>query len=231
MSVIIIVTNNEQFGNLEKKTGYWLSEVSHPYEVFTKNGLKVHFVSPKGGKAPIDPGSVDAAKKSNDEISIGFLNNKDIQHQLEHTLSSSEVLPNVSQYSAIFFAGGHGPLWDVAVDETTMKLTAKIYETNKVVAAVCHGPAGLLNIKLSGGDYLLKGKTVTGFSNTEEEIAGFTKDVPFSLEDKLKERAKEFKRADNWANFVVEDDRVITGQNPASAHDTAEAVVRRIKKN
>jgi len=222
-TVLFVLTNHNQLGDTGKQTGWYLPEVAHPYEVFTKAGYQVDFVTPKGGYAPVDPKSVE--QFSNDKICTEFLADEKMKNRLQETLNPSQVTPE--KYCAIFYAGGHGPLWDVTNNQQLAQLSANLYEKHHgIVSAVCHGPCGLMNIKLGNGDYLVKGKTVTGFTNDEERAVQLEKVVPFLLEDELKERGAQFEHAGQWQPYVRVSDRLVTGQNPASATPMAEAVVK-----
>ncbi|PPS46058.1 type 1 glutamine amidotransferase domain-containing protein [Chroococcidiopsis sp. TS-821] len=219
--ILIAVTSHEELGNTGKKTGFYLSEVTHPYDVFTRAGYDVDFVSPKGGKAPMDGVQLE------DPLNKAFLDDPDKVKQVENTLQPSQVDP--TQYDAIFYAGGHGTMWDFPNNEQLAQIAANIYEQGGVVGAVCHGPAGLLNIKLANGEYLIKGKTVSGFTNEEEAAVELTEAVPFLLESALKERGAEFTKAANFEAHVVKSDRLVTGQNPASAAGVAEQMLQLIE--
>jgi len=225
LKVIVVVTNVSKMGN-GKATGWYLPEVAHPYYVFLKSGVEVIFASPKGGFAPVDPGSVKNYEK--DEECVKFLKDKvDDKGNLD-TYAISAL--NHKEYRAIFWSGGHGTMLDFADDFVGCNAGTSIYENGGVVSAVCHGPAGLLNVKLKNGDYLIKDKMVTGFSNEEETEAQMDKVVPYSLEHELKTRGAKYISVKNWGSNVVVDKRVITGQNPASAKATAEAIVDAIKQ-
>ncbi|OUR95882.1 type 1 glutamine amidotransferase domain-containing protein [Halobacteriovorax marinus] len=221
--ILIVVTNQSDLVGTGLKTGYYLPEVSHPYYKFKKAGLLVDFASPKGGVAPMDPKSLDLK----DPLNKKFYENKELMGQLKNTLSLKNVNPK--EYKAIVFAGGHGTMWDFADSEAVSKVSREIYESGGVVAAVCHGPAALVNIKLSNGDYLIKGKKVTGFTNVEEDIVELSKFMPFMLEDKLKERGAKFESANAWNEKVVVDGRIVTGQNPASASELGSKIVELLK--
>eukprot|EP01080_Neovahlkampfia_damariscottae_P010976 gene10976-3683_t len=223
--IVIIVTNHNQIGNTGKQTGWYLPEVAHPYHVFVSNGYKVDFASPLGGPAPVDEGSVTAF--SEDKVSVEFYSNKKIQDEIQNSLKISDL--NAKDYDALFFAGGHGPMYDIPQHEPVQKLAANIYENKGVVGAVCHGPCGLVNIKLSNGEYLVKGKEVCGFTNAEEDAMQLSKDMPFMLEDTLVSRGGIFKGAKNWQENVVVSERLVTGQNPASATLSGQKVVDLLK--
>ncbi|KAL0480685.1 hypothetical protein AKO1_006988 [Acrasis kona] len=225
--ILLVVTSHEDLGTSGKKTGYYLPEAAHPHHVFTNAGLKVDYASPKGGKSPLDPYSVQDYK--DDKISVDFLNNASVQKQLSNTIKISDVNPN--KYSAIFFVGGHGPMYDLPTDVAVQQLTRTFYESNKIVAAVCHGPAGLLNVRLSNGKNLIDGKRVAGYTNGEEEEGGTTSQMPFSLEDTLKRNGGLYTKVDNWQPHVVRDGNLFTGQNPASATGLAKIIVSALKKH
>ncbi len=218
---LIVLTSHGQLGNTGRKTGFYLSEVSHPYKVFTDAGLEVDFASPKGGAAPMD--GVDR----NDPTNAAFLDG-DALKRTQTTLKTSAVDP--SRYQAVFLAGGHGTMWDLRADAGLQSLTAKIYDAGGVVGAVCHGPAGLVDVKLSDGSYLVAGKTVTSFTNEEEDAVELTAVVPFLLETALTAHGAKFVGAPKFKAHVVVSDRLVTGQNPASAAGVAEAIVKALPK-
>nr|WP_321411574.1 type 1 glutamine amidotransferase domain-containing protein [uncultured Carboxylicivirga sp.] len=219
--VLFVVTSHSEKGNTGEKTGYYLGEVSHPWEVLFDAGYEIDFVSPLGGEAPVDGFDLT------DPVNKKFWENTEYRHKVENTLKPSEV--TVNEYAAIYYAGGHGTMWDFADNKELQKIAAQIYEANGVVGAVCHGPSGLVNIKLSDGSYLVAGKKVNAFTNEEEEIVGLTKVVPFLLEDKLKERGVILEKSAPWQVHVVTDQRLVTGQNPQSAHAVGEAIKELLK--
>lgn len=218
IKVLIVVTSHGQLGNTGKPTGYYLPEVAHPYTALVKRGFSVDIASPKGGKAPLDPNSVNP----NDKISTAFYENKESRNKLDNTLKLSEV--DAGEYAAVLYAGGHGTMFDFRGDKNIDLLNQTIYENGGVVSAVCHGPAALLNTQLSNGRYLVEGKKVAAFSDSEEEAAGLTKVMPFLLETELKKRGALYSKADLWQRHVVVDGRLVTGQNPASAEEVGEKV-------
>lgn len=220
--VLFVVTSHDKKGDSGQPTGYYLGEVSHPWEVLHKAGYDIDFVSPKGGTPPVDGFNLDDA--TNKE----FWENKEYKNKIDHSLKPSEVKP--SDYSAIFFAGGHGAMWDFADNAELSKIAANIYENGGVVSAVCHGPAGLVNIKLTNGKYLVDGKKINAFTNEEETAVKLEKVVPFMLEDKLIERGAKFEKSDLWQPHVTVDQRVVTGQNPQSAKGVGEAILAELKK-
>jgi putative intracellular protease/amidase len=224
--ILIIVTNQNIIPKNNKQTGYYLPEVAHPYHVFIQAGFAVDFASPLGGLSPCDEGSIQAY--ANDKICQEFQKDEKVQHALKHTHKVEDL--KSSDYAAIFFAGGHGPMFDIPTHKPTLKISAEIYEAHGVVSAVCHGPCGLVNITLKNGEHLIKGKKVCGFTNSEEEAVKLVEAMPFSLEDKLKESGGIFVGAPDWSANVQVDQNVVTGQNPASATGTAEAIVKLLKK-
>jgi putative intracellular protease/amidase len=218
--ILIVLTNHDTLGDSGKPTGYWLSEVSHFYDVVARAGYEVDFVTPRGGKAPLDPISV----KLNDPVNREFMENSKLMARLDNTLSPNEV--QWEDYAAVYYVGGHGPIWDVATDEKIAEIAGRILENNGVISAVCHGSAGLLNIRDSKGEPLLKGKKITGFSNLEERLVRKSKWVPYLLESELKQRGAEYTKALPGLTHVEVSGRVVTGQNPRSAKAVAEEVVR-----
>lgn len=219
--ILFVVTSHDTKGDTGEKTGFYLGEASHPWEVL-KEDYEIDFVSPEGGKAPVD--GLDL----NDPVNKEFWENEEIQKKIANTFKPSEVNPE--DYVAIHYVGGHGAMWDFADNEELAKIASEIYENNGVVSAVCHGPAGIVNIKLSDGKYLVDGKKVNGFTNEEEEAVKLTKIVPFLLEDKLKERGGIYEKSPNFTEHVTVDGRLITGQNPQSAKGVGEAMRNALKK-
>jgi len=215
--ILFVVTSHNKKGNTGENTGYYLSEVSHPWEVLHNAGYEIDFVSPKGGKAPVDGFNLD------DATNHAFWNNKEYRYKIEHTFKPANINPN--DYTAIFYAGGHGAMWDMADDKQLSQIAQQIYENNGIVGAVCHGPAGLVNIKLSNGKYLVDGKKINSFTNEEEIAVNMDKVVPFALETKLIEHGAKFEKSGLWQPHVVTDNRVVTGQNPQSAKAVGEAIL------
>lgn len=220
--ILFVVTSHDTKGNTGEPTGYYLSEVSHPWEVLSDAGYEIDFVSPKGGKAPVDGFDLT------DPVNKKFWDNAQARRKVENTLTPEAVNPK--DYSAIFYAGGHGAMWDLADDEKLAAIAAKIYGQNGLVAAVCHGPAGLVNIKLADGSYLVDGKKVNAFTNEEEAAVAMEKVVPFALESKLIERGARFEKSQPWQTHVVTDQRLITGQNPQSAKAVGQAILAGLKE-
>jgi putative intracellular protease/amidase len=221
--ILIVVTSHGQMGSTGAATGYYLPEVSHPIAQLEKRGLKI--VSPQGGKAPMDPNGQDLS----DPINKAFMERLDLVEKIENTLRPQDVNPN--DYQAILYAGGHGTMWDFRDNKDLAQIAARIYENGGVVAAVCHGPAALINIKLTNGRYLIEEKKLTGFSNAEEEAAELTNVMPFLLESALRERGGIYTNAPLWQAHVITDERLVTGQNPASAEGVGEEVAKLVTKN
>jgi putative intracellular protease/amidase len=215
--VLIVLTSHDTLGNTGKETGFYLPEVTHPLDAFTRAGLTVDFVSPQGGKAPMVGIDLD------DPLNKGFLEDSEQVFRVENTLNPAQIDP--AEYGAIFYAGGHGTMWDFADNDRLAEIAAAIYEAGGIVGAVCHGPAGLVNIKLSDGQYLVANKTVAAFTNEEEAAVGLTEIVPFLLESKLIERGANFTKVPNFQVCVVASERLVTGQNPASAAGVGERMV------
>ena len=215
--VLIVLTSHDTLGDTGKETGFYLPEVTHPLDAFTKAGLTVDFVSPKGGKAPMV--GIDLE----DPLNKAFLDDSEQVSRVENTLNPAQIDP--AEYGAIFYAGGHGTMWDFADNRELAAIAAAIYEAGGIVGAVCHGPAALVNLKLSDGEYLVANKTVAAFTNEEEAAVGLTDIVPFLLESTLIERGAKFTKVANFEVCVVASDRLVTGQNPASAAGVGEKMV------
>jgi putative intracellular protease/amidase len=215
--VLFVLTSHDTLGETGQPTGFYLAEVTHPYAVFEQAGIPVDFVSPKGGKAPMT--GVDLTDPLNKE----FLDNPAKMAAVENTLTPEAIDP--SKYNAIFYSGGHGTMWDFPHQPVLDKVAAAIYEQGGVVGAVCHGPSGLLNIKLSDGSYLVAGKKVAAFTNEEEVAMKLTEVIPFFLAEKLTERGANHTKVDNFKTNVEVVDRLVTGQNPASAKGVGEQMV------
>jgi putative intracellular protease/amidase len=220
--VLFVLTSHDKLGTTGKETGFYLSEVTHPYHVFEQAEVEVVFVSPKGGKAPMI--GIDLQ----DPLNKAFMDDAAKLAKVEQTLSPAEVNP--TDYDAIFYAGGHGTMWDFPKNEQLAQIAASIYEQGGVVGAVCHGPAGLVNIKLSNGSYLVAGKRVSSFTNEEEVAVELSDVVPFLLESIWTERGAEHTKAPNFQAHVEVSDRLVTGQNPASATGVGEQMVQLLKQ-
>jgi len=221
--VLFVVTSHNKLGNTGEKTGFWTEEFAAPYYTLVDEGVTIEIATPLGGQPPIDPKSEDPSAATED--TKRFDNDTVLLEKLKNTKKLSEV--NQADYDAVFYPGGHGPLWDLAEDGDSAALIAAFYTHNKPVAFVCHSPAALKNVKVNG-DYLVKGKKVTGFSNTEEAAVGLTKIVPFLLEDVLQQNGATYSKAGDWQPYAVEDGLLITGQNPASSKLVAEKILQQL---
>ena len=217
--VLIPLTNHGTLGTTNEKNGTFAPELTHALDVFNAKGIDYDLASIEGGKAPIYGADVEG-----DDVNSKIIASEDFQNRLNNTIPVSQI--NGDDYDAVFYPGGFGLLSDLATNEDFAKLSAKHYEDGGIVAAVCHGPAGLLPITLSNGEKLIANKSVTGFTREEEVDYGTIDKVPFLLEESLARTAARYNKVQPWQEFVVEDDRVITGQNPASAHAVAEAIVK-----
>ncbi len=225
--VLVVVTNVSKYETTERPTGLWLSEAVHFVDVIEKAGLKIDYVSSKGGYTPIDPHSLENASMS--PLDWKYYTNHNFMSKLGNTLSVDEVKP--SDYDVIYYTGGHGVIWDFPNDSKMQKVAKEIYENGGIVSAVCHGLAGLLNIKLSNGKNLIEGVKVTGFSNTEEEAVGVTKLVPYLTETELVNRGANYVKGADWSEFAVAEKRIITGQNPSSGAAVAREVLKVLNSN
>ena len=223
MKVLMVMTSHDQLGDTGKKTGIWLEEFAAPYYVF-KDAVGLVLASLKGGEPPIDPRSGEPEAQT--PATIRFKRDKEAQAAFAHTRKLAEISP--TDFDAVFYPGGHGPLWDLAEDQNSIKLIETMYADGKPVSAVCHGPAAFRHAKGPDGSPLVKGKSVTSFSNSEEAAIGLTHVVPFLVEDMLKANGGIFSKAEDWQPYVVIDGALITGQNPASAEGTAWLLLDRL---
>ena len=222
--ILVVLTATEKYPNLNRATGVWLGEAVHFVEKVERAGFAVDYMTPSGGYTPIDPHSLAMAEP----IDWDWYHNRQFMNRLGATLKPSDVNPD--DYAAIYFVGGHGVLWDFPDNADFQQLSRKIYENGGIVSSVCHGAVGLLNITLSDGTLLIKGKQVTGFSDEEERLAQLDQYVPFLTEAELKKRGAAYRKAEKpWEAFAVADHRVITGQNPASGGAVADLVIKALK--
>jgi putative intracellular protease/amidase len=212
-------------GNTGKKTGFWLEELAAPYYAFIDADAEVTLVSPKGGQPPLDPKSNE--KDAQTETTHRFEADASAMQALANTQKLSEI--SITDFDAVFYPGGHGPLWDLAEDQNSISLIEQALQADKPVALVCHAPGVLRHVKGSDEQPIVKGKSVTGFSNTEENAVGLTEIVPFLVEDMLKENGGQYSKAEDWQVHVQQDGLLITGQNPASSAATAEALLKSLK--
>jgi len=222
--VLFVVTSNDKLGNTGEKTGFWSEELAAPYYELLDQGVEITIASPLGGQPPIDPKSSDPASATED--TKRFDADKVLQEKLKNTHKLSTI--NQKDYDAVFYPGGHGPLWDLVEDKNSIALIESFYTHKKPVAFVCHAPAVLKNVKVND-EFLVKGKKVTGFTNEEEEAVGLTKVVPFLLEDALIHNGGNFSKGPNWQPYAVEDGLLITGQNPASSKLVAGKLLEKLK--
>lgn len=225
MKVLIVLTSHDQLGNTGEKTGFWLEELAAPYYVLKDAGVNVTLASVKGGQPPLDP-------KSNDpSFQTPATRRFEVDADAKADLSSTQRLSDVSagDYDAVFYPGGHGPMWDLAEDANSKALIEATFASGKPVALVCHAPGVLRHVKAQDGSPLVKGKNVTGFTNSEEQAVGLTDVVPFLVEDMLKANGASYSKAGDWQPYVVTDGLLITGQNPASSDPAANALLTMLK--
>ncbi|WP_286713226.1 type 1 glutamine amidotransferase domain-containing protein [Acinetobacter sp. UBA2581] len=225
MKILIVLTSHDQLGETGKKTGFWLEELAAPYYTFIDAGADVTLASPAGDQPPLDPKSNEPDAQT--ETTKRFEADEVAMRALANTHKLSEVLNQ--DFDAVFYPGGHGPLWDLAKDQHSISLIEQTLQANKPVALVCHAPGVLRDVKNAEGRPIVEGKSVTGFSNTEEDGVGLTDIVPFLVEDTLKEKGGQYSKAEDWQVHVQEDGLLITGQNPASSAATAEALLKLLK--
>ncbi|MBD2234696.1 type 1 glutamine amidotransferase domain-containing protein [Phormidium tenue] len=222
MKILMILTSHDQLGDTGKKTGFWLEEFAAPYYVFKDAGAEITLASPQGGQPPLDPKSdaPDAQTEATDRFSQ--------DPEAQQALANTAVLATLSaaDYDAVFYPGGHGPLWDLANDAHSIALIEAFYGANKPVAAVCHAPGVLRHAKAADGSPLVQNKGVTGFTNSEEAAVGLTDVVPFLVEDMLTQNGGHYSKAEDWQVHVVHDGLLITGQNPASSEAAAQALLQ-----
>jgi len=225
MKVLIVLTSHSDLGDTGHKTGFWIEEFAAPYYVMADAGVELTIASPKGGQPPIDPKSDSPENET--PATRRFHADEELKAKLAKSLKLSEV--NEGDYDAVFYPGGHGPLWDLANDKTSISLIEDFYKNNKPVALVCHAPAALVQVKAPNGEPLVKGKEVTGFSNAEEEAVQLTKVVPFLLEDELRNLGAIYSKGADWSSHVKKDGLLITGQNPGSSEETANLLLETLK--
>ncbi|MFD1469698.1 type 1 glutamine amidotransferase domain-containing protein [Hymenobacter caeli] len=226
MKILMVLTSHDQLGDTGKKTGFWLEEFAAPYYVFKDAGAALTLASPKGGQPPLDPSSDSPSAQT--EATERFKKDPAAQQALAHTATLASV--SAADYDAVFYPGGHGPLWDLAEDKISIALIENMYAAGKPVAAVCHAPAVLRHAKAADGSPLVKDKAVTGFTDTEEVAVQLTDVVPFLVEDMLKANGGNYSKGADWAPYVVSADHLITGQNPASSGPAAEALLAMLAK-
>jgi putative intracellular protease/amidase len=225
MKILIVLTSHSEMGDTGKKTGFWVEEFAAPYYELADVGAEITLASPKGGQPPIDPKSEEPEAQT--KFTHRFYKDEPLKQKLAHTLKLSDV--RASDYDAVFYPGGHGPLWDLVRDTNSIALLAAFQQQGKPMALVCHAPCALLNVKLPNGDALIKGKNVTGFSNTEEAAVELTEVVPFLLENELKISGAHYSKGPDWGVYVQTDGLLITGQNPASSAEAAKVLFKLLK--
>lgn len=227
MKILLVLTSHDQLGNTGHKTGFWLEEFASPYYVFKDAGAQITLASPKGGQPPIDPKS--DAPDAQTAATRRFAEDAEAQQLLANSLPLAQV--RAEDFDALFYPGGHGPLWDLAEDATSIALIERFIALGKPVGAVCHAPGVLRHVKAADGTPLVRGKRVTGFSNSEEEAVALTDVVPFLVEDMLKAHGGVYGRAADWHSHVEVDGLLVTGQNPASSDASAEALLTLVERN
>jgi putative intracellular protease/amidase len=221
--ILFVVTSHDKLGNTAEKTGFWSEELAAPYYYLKDNGVEIDIVSPLGGEVPIDPKSTDESSATKD--TKRFDADKELLNEIKNTKKLSEI--DQKDYDAVFYPGGHGLLWDLTINENSKALIKSFFNNKKPIAFVCHAPAVLKDLKVNE-DYLVKGKKLTGFSNSEEAAVNLTNIVPFLLEDGLKENGAIYSKIEDWMPYAIEDGFLITGQNPASSKLVAEKLLKRL---
>jgi putative intracellular protease/amidase len=226
MNILIVLTSHAELGNTGEKTGFWVEEFAAPYYVLADAGVTITLASPKGGQPPIDPKS--EAPDAQTPATERFYKDQELKEKLSQTVMLSEV--KAEDFDAVFYPGGHGPLWDLSNDSHSIKLIEDFIHQEKPVALVCHAPAALVKVKAADGDPLVQGKLVTGFSNSEEEAVQLTDVVPFLLEDELKKLGGLYSKGADWSSYVIKDGFLITGQNPGSSEEAARELLEALEK-
>jgi len=222
--ILMVLTSHDELGNTGQKTGFWVEEFAAPYYTFIDAGVEVILATPLGGQAPIDPTSELADFQT--PATERFDSDVEAQVNVANTKQLSSL--NEGDFDGVFYPGGHGPLWDLTDNKDSIRLIESFLKAGKGVATVCHASAALLNVKQASGDFAIKGKAVTGFTNSEEQAVQLTDVVPFLLEDELIKRGGEYQKAQDWHAFVVQDGLIITGQNPASSALAAEKLLTQL---
>ncbi len=225
MKVLIVLTSHDRLGDTGEKTGFWLEEFATPYYVLKDAGVEITLASPKGGQPPLDPKS--DLPENQTETTKRFRADAAAQAQLANTKKLADV--SADDFGAVFYPGGHGPMWDMPDNATSIALIEAFVKADKPVGAVCHAPVAFVNVRGKDGEYLVKGKRVTGFTNTEEAAVGLDHVVPFLLEDRLKERGGVYSKSADFAPYVQVDGLLVTGQNPASSGPGAEALLKLLR--
>ena len=222
--ILMVLTSHADLGNTGEKTGFWVEEFAAPYYAFKDAGIEITVASPLGGQPPIDPKS--ELEDFQTPATVKFYADDETQNLIANTHILAEV--NSDDFDAVFYPGGHGPLWDLTTNSESIQLIESFLAANKPVATVCHSTAALLNVKDSAGEYAIKGKAVSGFTNTEEAAVQLTDIVPFLLEDELIKRGADYQKVDDWHAFAVQDSLIISGQNPASSTLVAQKLLNQL---
>ena len=222
MNILMVLTSHDRLGDTGKKTGFWLEEFAAPWYALKDAGAEIVVASPKGGQPPLDPKSDEADAQTED--TKRFKADAEAQTVLAHTVRLNSVLE--ADFDGVFYPGGHGPLWDLAEDRTSIDLIEAFAKEDKPVATVCHAPGVLKHVKAANGEPLVKGRKVAGFTNSEEEASGLTEVVPFLVEDMLKANGGQYSKGADWSSYVLTDGKLVTGQNPASSREAAEALLK-----
>src|SRR3954469_1554652 len=226
MKVLMVITSHDQLGNTGKKTGFWLEELAAPYYVFKDAGVEVTLASPKGGQPPLDPKSNEPENRT--ELTLRFEQDEDAQTDLDKTVRLETVTQE--DFDTVFYPGGHGPMWDLAEDNDSIKLIESFIAAGKTIAVVCHSTGALRHVKAADGKPLVQGREVTGFTNGEEADVGLTNVVPFLVEDEMLKLGAVFSKTANWGVHVVSDGLLITGQNPHSSGPAAKTLMAAVKQ-
>ncbi|MCH5048934.1 type 1 glutamine amidotransferase domain-containing protein [Pectobacterium aquaticum] len=224
MKILMVLTSHDELGNTGNKTGFWLEEFAAPYYTFKDAGAELVLASPAGGQPPLDPKSDLADFQT--ELTHRFKADPAAQQALAHTVKLDTV--SEQDFDAVFYPGGHGPLWDLAESPVSIALIEAFVRANKPTGFVCHAPGVLIHVKAENGDALIKGRKVTGFTNGEEEAVQLTDVVPFLIEDEFKKLGGLYEKGPDWAPYLVEDGKLITGQNPASSEVVAKAILKQL---
>ena len=224
MKILMVLTSHDELGSTGKKTGFWLEEFAAPYYVFKDSGAEVTLASPKGGQPPLDPKS--AEKDFQTAATERFSADPEAGAALANTVKLENISP--ADYDALFYPGGHGPLWDLAEDKNSIAIIEAMYARGKPVAAVCHAPGVFRHARSPDGSPLVQGKSVTGFANSEEAAVGLTDVVPFLVENELQKNGGNYSKGADWLSYSVRDGNLITGQNPASSEAVAKAVLAQL---
>jgi putative intracellular protease/amidase len=222
MKILIVLTSHSDLGNTGKKTGFWIEEFAVPYYVLADAGAIITIASPLGGQPPVDPKS--EAPDAQSPATLRFYKDLNAIDKVANSKKLSDVF--IDNYDAVFYPGGHGPLWDLANDVHSIALIEGFYSANKPIAFVCHAPAALVKVTVAEGEPLVKGKRLTSFSDTEEDAVGLTQIVPFLLESELKKLGAHYSKAANWSSYAIQDGLLITGQNPASSEAVAKLLLK-----